>query len=765
MVRLPARAGGTRRASLGPLGSLDAGELSAFLELSRELQSADVHRLSGVVGDALADLAGFGLSFVLLVEETAERSAEDRPTTLVGVAPEESTGIHQRGHRFLGFKAADVRIDPTGDDRLRSALLKGRVWTLEPPDMRDLLAKVTGRDRKSLAALFGKMDLGWGVVQPLRARVGAHPVGLLLVVGGASRPNQRVLRKLAVLANLAATAFEHARLVGQLEQAVTTAGARGDRLEVLNRLAVRLAGVNGRADALGIVGEELETLGYLVAYFSESPGKGIAPCVLFQADPRVLGALAATTGFRPTDLAIAPGGSPVLDAIRKEGQLHRIRDVDVLFTELLAGRPEQRHAGRIVRQLGIQGGVAASLWTGKEEHGMLLLLEKEEARRTGDSTHAMLSATANLLRTVLARVHSGTEWQKQTRYLEVLRELTNAVQSRKSLGDAARAATSLIRSRFEFFDVSLFVKRGDHALLLARTGGYARLIPEGFRQHLSVGMIGWCATSGRTLVANDVRSEPHFVQVGGQRIQSELCLPLLLGNEVVGVLDVENEKLDQFTASDVQALEVLAGFLALHVADLRRQDRDRHLAVLPTLTEELRWARTTSRTFQEVALHLAHALAGLHGYPEVRIYLAADNGRMAAQIAAAGTLAEQRPPGPPIPVASSPGLTEAARGHALVIDVLDGTVHDGSAAGTRVRSIASVPILARAGAIGAIEVGSTQLAAFSEEDLGTLQTMAAALAAAAPALLLVLPQPLVVEEPAPEPARAISGPVEVRTVK
>lgn len=123
-------------------------------------------------------------------------------------------------------------------------------------------------------------------------------------------------------------------------------------------------------------------------------------------------------------------------------------------------------------------------------------------------------------------------------------------------------------------------------MLLERENGTLSLHPSYQRKagmnHLrSVpvgrGITGQVAQTGRPLRAGDVSRHPSYIAVNPP-VKSELCVPLIINGEVIGVVDAESCELDDFSDVDEQVLVTLAAQLATAIDRLRRTTEARQHA-------------------------------------------------------------------------------------------------------------------------------------------------------------------------------------------
>lgn len=135
-------------------------------------------------------------------------------------------------------------------------------------------------------------------------------------------------------------------------------------------------------------------------------------------------------------------------------------------------------------------------------------------------------------------------------------------------------AVEAIRDRFAFYHVQIFTvdEQRQYANLVASTGDVGqRLLARGHR--LSVGsksVIGRVTQIGEPVLArDDDRDTVHMVNEFLPYTRSELALPLIDNDRIIGALDVQSTRPNAFTPSDIQALLTLAGQLTTAIRNAR----------------------------------------------------------------------------------------------------------------------------------------------------------------------------------------------------
>ncbi|MGH9436057.1 MAG: GAF domain-containing protein, partial [Terriglobia bacterium] len=81
------------------------------------------------------------------------------------------------------------------------------------------------------------------------------------------------------------------------------------------------------------------------------------------------------------------------------------------------------------------------------------------------------------------------------------------------------------------------------------------------RIKVTEGIVGRAVATRRSVLVNDVRQDPAYIQ-SIPEVRSELAVPLIFKNRVIGVLDLEAPYAGFFTGQHQNLLELLAGRIA-----------------------------------------------------------------------------------------------------------------------------------------------------------------------------------------------------------
>lgn len=87
---------------------------------------------------------------------------------------------------------------------------------------------------------------------------------------------------------------------------------------------------------------------------------------------------------------------------------------------------------------------------------------------------------------------------------------------------------------------------------------------RGLEIEMGRGITGWVAEHGQGVRLSDVSHDPRYLALR-EDIQSELCVPLRIGERVIGVINVESPRPNAYSESDQRVLETIAAQVAISI--------------------------------------------------------------------------------------------------------------------------------------------------------------------------------------------------------
>jgi GAF domain-containing protein/CheY-like chemotaxis protein len=303
----------------------------------------------------------------------------------------------------------------------------------------------------------------------------------------------------------------------------------------------------------------------------------------------------------------------------------------------------------------------------------------------------------------------------------------------------------IICEAFDFYYAGVFlVDEGKQWAVLEAGYGQAgeAMLAEGHK--LAVGgnsMIGAAVQDHQAHIALDVGEEAvHFKNPHLPETRSEMALPLMMSDEVIGALTVQSVEEAAFSDDDIAALQAMADQLAIaiHNSRLHRQNQ----ALLRQAERRARLLEAANQVGKQVTSilemdqlfsEMVDVICEAYGFYYAGVFLKGDEGKWARLRAGYGQageamLAEEHKLeiGGNSMIGTAIQLGEAR----IALDVGQERVHFKNPHLPHTRSEMALPIIIREEVLGAVTVQSVEERAFSQDDIIMLQTMADHLAVA-----------------------------------
>ncbi len=194
---------------------------------------------------------------------------------------------------------------------------------------------------------------------------------------------------------------------------------------------------------------------------------------------------------------------------------------------------------------------------------------RDEISALGRAFNHMAEQLAGLIASLEVRV------AERTRDLETVAEIGREAAVLRDLDELLNHAINLLCDRFGFYHAQVFLidAIGEYAVLCASTGKAGQaLLARGHK--LAVGsdsVIGQVTAHGQTVVALDTEDAQvvHKPNPLLPDTRSEMALPLRIGDQIIGALDVQSVEPDAFDENDVQVFQTFADQLAIAISNAR----------------------------------------------------------------------------------------------------------------------------------------------------------------------------------------------------
>ncbi len=234
----------------------------------------------------------------------------------------------------------------------------------------------------------------------------------------------------------------------------------------------------------------------------------------------------------------------------------------------------------------------------------------------------LLDGLAGHVSLALVASHRFAVEQWRIEQLTLVRRVSAQIANVFDLDELTRRVTKLIQRTFHYYYVAIFTREpGLDALDFRSSAGPARGRGKRVKARLGEGLIGSVAQTGEEVVTNDVRSDSRYKFIDSlSETQSEAALPLKIEDHILGVLDVQSDRLDAFHPNDLLVLRALADTIAIALNGARLyselQMRADHLSMVAEVSEDITATLDLDELLNKVAVLIQKRL----NFPYVHLF-------------------------------------------------------------------------------------------------------------------------------------------------
>lgn len=234
-------------------------------------------------------------------------------------------------------------------------------------------------------------------------------------------------------------------------------------------------------------------------------------------------------------------------------------------------------------------------------------IERDRLKQVNDANRKLEELATQLESRIEQRTKELNEISETTArraaQLQTIAELAQAIAQVQNPNDIFTVAAKLISERFGFYHVGIFLIDRDRefaVLQSANSAGGQKMLERGHRLALGTGVVGFSAQTGKPRLALDVGEDAVFFNNPDlPETRSEIALPLMYGEQAIGVLDVQSTEPRAFSEEDFRVLGTLANQLAIAIENARLLSEARASArqVEEVYNEFVRtqWSRSSQR--------------------------------------------------------------------------------------------------------------------------------------------------------------------------
>jgi len=195
------------------------------------------------------------------------------------------------------------------------------------------------------------------------------------------------------------------------------------------------------------------------------------------------------------------------------------------------------------------------------------------------------------------------------------------VNTTLDLDTTLRRVAELVRKVFDYeIFAILLLNEKTQELRIRFNVGYKRELADKIRIKMGEGVTGLAAQHREAMLVGDVTTDPRYIS-GVPDVRSELAVPLIVKNKVIGVIDIESPQPNHFTEEHKRLLTLIASRMAVGIENARLYTRTTRQARTLLLLNEIARELTSILNLDELLKRIAELLSRLIDYQMFSILL------------------------------------------------------------------------------------------------------------------------------------------------
>ena len=174
--------------------------------------------------------------------------------------------------------------------------------------------------------------------------------------------------------------------------------------------------------------------------------------------------------------------------------------------------------------------------------------------------------------------------------IAILYDASQAILSTVELDEVLQQILRIASDYFHLQNVAIMLLDNENGELVIKSQIGWDESCNNTRIPLGKGLTGKAAEQKRPIYSPDVLKDPRYL-AGSERTRSEVCVPLMVRDEVVGVLDCQSENVDHFDEETIDLLTLFStqASMALQNARLHSLERKRaqQLEAINTIAQQM----------------------------------------------------------------------------------------------------------------------------------------------------------------------------------
>lgn len=261
------------------------------------------------------------------------------------------------------------------------------------------------------------------------------------------------------------------------------------------------------------------------------------------------------------------------------------------------------------------------LMSGEETIG-IMAAQSSQPDRFHENDMRRLMILANQAAAAISNAQLYQQERMRAAHLELVGKIARQVNAVSDLDEIFDQVVWRIQETFNFEPITIFTLDANAGSAIVQASTATDLIAASRPITVGEGLVGTAVATQQTVVTNDTPNDPLYLadisktdtsDITAPATRSEISIPLLVEDEVLGVLDVQSQERGVFTTAEKMVLEALAAEVASAIYKAQQLARQQEQAWLTTAQLQVVSALSDSADLEEMTTAVTRLITILTG--------------------------------------------------------------------------------------------------------------------------------------------------------
>ncbi|MGQ9845618.1 MAG: diguanylate cyclase, partial [Caldisericia bacterium] len=212
--------------------------------------------------------------------------------------------------------------------------------------------------------------------------------------------------------------------------------------------------------------------------------------------------------------------------------------------------------------------------------GIIGVVGFESEKSLNEDEVKTLIIISNMINLSIEKILSLSEIKKRVDSITLLNNITTYLVSSLDLDEVTKKFVEILKKYFNYEYMGILLKEENKLKVIYSVG----FKTQDFEIDIDSekGIVAHTFRSKKTIIVNDVSKDPRFILDANSK--SEMAVPIIFENEVIGIINIESPILNRFTDDDKTLIETLSNTIGIAIMNAKLYEETKKLTILDSLT-------------------------------------------------------------------------------------------------------------------------------------------------------------------------------------